>query len=685
MKLISMLALIAALWMSKASAQTGSTIAPIDGVGNNSGNPLWGSAGTELMRLAPPGYADGIFAPSLPGNLSARLISNILNNQAGTNGQDAATIDQNSLSDFGYAFGQFIDHDMDLTPDTGASFPISVPANDPIGPDPLPFFRSLIDPATGVTTPAQQLNMVTSYLDLSQVYGSSQVVADALRQFQGGQLKTSPGNMLPYLNSTYFTPAQIAALNMANDAHAVPDSELFATGDRRGNENLELTTLETLFVRNHNLLAAKFQSQHSGWSDEQLYQAARKLNIAQYQNVIYSEWLPAVLGQKALSPYSGYNPNVNASIANEFSTVAFRFGHSMLSADIERQDNDGQEVAPNVSLAIDFFNPHLLNPTGVTDPLTGLPSTDIGPVLKAEADANGQAMDLRAVSDVRDLLFGNGGLGGDDLMARDVQRGRDNGIPDYNTVRKALGLPMVTNFDGVLTQGGLQSGSRFSSRDTTAQRFSRAYPGGVNTLDLFEGGLAERHVQGSDVGPTFQSIIVDQFERLRDGDRFFYLNEEFTSEETNLFVQGSTLARIIMANTEITNLQDNVMLFQASISGTILLQGTGWHSNQTSVASGITVRLKNEAGDIAATTSTDQHGQYSFNQQSGPGRDPAVTPGVSGAGIYTVTVVVPRGMKLVSANPGGILISRGDTHISGVDFRLASIQTGPGTGTGGRR
>jgi hypothetical protein len=49
--------------------------------------------------------------------------------------------------------------------------------------------------------------------------------------FLGGLLKTSPGNMLPYDNLTYFTQSQISALNMANDAQAVPQSSLFAAGD----------------------------------------------------------------------------------------------------------------------------------------------------------------------------------------------------------------------------------------------------------------------------------------------------------------------------------------------------------------------------------------------------------------------------------------------------------------------
>ena len=133
-------------------------------------------------------------------------------------------VSRQGLSDFGYAFGQFMDHDMDLTPDGGASFPITVAAGDPIGPNALPFTRSLTDPSTGTSTsnPLQQVSTVTSYLDLSQVYGSNQIVADALRTFQNGLLKTSPGNMLPYDNTTYFTPAQIAALKkqLADDPSA---------------------------------------------------------------------------------------------------------------------------------------------------------------------------------------------------------------------------------------------------------------------------------------------------------------------------------------------------------------------------------------------------------------------------------------------------------------------------------
>ena len=115
-------------------------------------------------------------------------------------------MDQNSLSDFGYAFGQFMDHDMDNTPDGGASDPSPWLRTIRSGRRRCRSTRSLFDPSTGTSAanPRQQVKAVTSYLDLSQVYGSDAATAADLRTFVGGLMKTSPGNMLPYDNSTYF-------------------------------------------------------------------------------------------------------------------------------------------------------------------------------------------------------------------------------------------------------------------------------------------------------------------------------------------------------------------------------------------------------------------------------------------------------------------------------------------------
>lgn len=641
----------------------------INGAGNNLTNSAQGSAGTDLIRISPVAYADGISALSLAGNQSARVLSDLLNNQAdpANPGQDLQTRDQNNLTDFGYSWGQLIDHDMDLTTTSSGEL-LSIPAdpNDPNGMGNQTFVRSTYDPATGTSTsnPRQQVNSVTSYLDLSQVYGSSATIADALRTHSGGLLKTSPGNMLPYDNSTYFTPAQLAAINMANDAHAVATENLFVTGDVRGNENVELTAIQTLFVRNHNLIAAQLQKLHPGWTDEQLYQEARRLNIAEYQEITYNYYLPDLLGAGALTKYTGYKPNVNASISTEFSTIGFRFGHSLLDNDIERHTNSGLDALPNdpagsdLSLATDFFDPNVLNPNGVIDPLTGHISSDIGALLKAQADGNAQADDLLAVNDVRNLLFGNGGAtdNGMDLIARDIERARDHGIGSYNQVRQAYGLKPVTSF------------AQITSNVQVQKELQAAY-GSVDNIDPFEGGLAEDHVAGSDMGPLFTRILADQFTRLRDGDRLFYLNQNFSAEELKIIQQGDTLAKVIEANTNISNLQPDVFVFKASISGTVTSAGSGSGSKTLPPRGipGVTVQLQDVDGDVVATTVTDSQGRYTFSQQNG----------LTSTGSYTVSLVLPTGAAQISANPSAVPISRGGVAVNGIDFVLNTQATQP--------
>ena len=57
--------------------------------------------------------------------------------------------------------------------------------------------------------------------------------------------------------------------------------------------------------------------------------------VAELQAITFNEFLPALLGEDAIAPYDGYDPTVNPGIANEFSTAAYRLGHSMLNNEVE--------------------------------------------------------------------------------------------------------------------------------------------------------------------------------------------------------------------------------------------------------------------------------------------------------------------------------------------------------------
>jgi hypothetical protein len=502
-----------------------------DGSGNNLANPAWGQAGTDLLRIAPAAYGDGVSTPAGAGLPGPRDISNALNPQP----KD----DPNSLnlSDFIYAWGQFIDHDLDLTP-VGTTEPLNIPVPtgdpwfDPAGTGTQVIFdsRSVFDPATGTgpDNPRQQPNAITAFLDGSVLYGSDPARAAALRTFAGGHLKTSAGNLLPI--DTFALPGE-------NDTGQFPLSQLFLTGDVRGNENVLLVTIETLFVREHNRVADLYAAAHPDWTDEQLYQAARQVVGAEIESITYNEFLPALLGPGALPAYAGYDPSVNPGIANEFSTAAFRIGHSQLNGDIQFLDDSGNPIRPPLDLAQAFDNPQPVEQAG------------IDPILKYLASDTAQEVNTQVIDEIRNMLFGPPGSGGQDLLSLDIQRGRDHGLADYNTVRQAYGLPAVTSFAQI-------------SSDPTVQAQLEALYGDVNHLDLLVGGLAEDHLPGSSVGPTFQAILVDQFQRTRAGDRLWFENT-FSGAALGQLEQV-TLADVIRWNTNLTNVQDNVFFYPGS-------------------------------------------------------------------------------------------------------------------------
>jgi hypothetical protein len=532
----------------------------IDGTNNNLALPNQGAAETRQIRFGygaqfPDGYGDAII--TTPQRANARTISNTLHTQTGSVPNDRY------LTDWAFQWGQWITHDLDLTrngPEFNALYtggvgdfriPIEDP-NDPLGPNPIPFNRSEYDPATG--TPdifpgtnrlnrREVMNAVTSYIDASLVYGSDPARAAALRTFQGGKLKTSDGQLLP-MNTTGLPNAD--PFNLGD--------RLFLAGDIRANEQANLTAVHTLFVREHNRLADRIHARYPQLTDEEIYQLARRLVGAEMQVITYEEYLPAVLGfNHAPDPaVAAYNPNVNAAVTNSFAHAVFRFGHSQISDATLLVDNHGQTVG-SLSVREAFFNPNILRDNPAR----------LGQMLKGLASQLGQENDLLLVDGVRNNLFGPPGAGGLDLAALDIQRGRDHGLPDYNTLRKTYGLARVTSFAEI-------------SSDPVIQAKLEQLFGTVDNIDGFVGALAEDHLPGSSVGPLVKAVVGNQFERLRDGDRFFYTTDPFLRSDPVrriLELDKVTLAKVIRWNTDVTGLQGNVffdksvMLFEAPEAG----------------------------------------------------------------------------------------------------------------------
>jgi hypothetical protein len=621
----------------------------IDGTGNNADHAEWGSAGVTLLRTAPVAYADGIDDPVVgnPPRPSPRVISNRVVAQT----TEERVFSDRLMSAMIYGWGQFLDHDLDLT--TGASpredFPIQVPPDDPVFTSDIPFNRSKSVYVNGVR---QQPNEITAFVDASMVYGSSDAVARALRtvvdngpdglfgtddDVLGATLKTSPGNLLPFNSLTYFSQAQLNALHMGNDTHAVQDSELFAAGDIRANENIELTSLHTLFVREHNRLAGLIAADNPALTDEEVYQRARAIVGAEMQVITYNQWIPTLLGPSPLPAYTVYKPGVNPGIANEFSTALFRLGHSMLGEDVEFIGNNGEELAEEIPLHEAFTNPGKVSLEG------------IDPILKYLVSDPSSEVDNTIVDEVRNLLFNvPGGQIGFDLSALNIQRGRDHGQADYNSVRGAYRLSRVSSFAGVNPDNGIQ------------RRLHDLYEN-VDNIDLWIGGLAEQHVSGSSTGRLIRTVLVDQFTRLRDGDRFWYQNQTIAvpvgALPSGAATLGSvTLADVIAANTDNTrdHLQNNVFFFKPTISGQVFNDGNrnGVRDAGEAVLGGRTVQIEDpETGEVLVTTTTDSNGRYSVD----------VFEGVT-LGQFNVREIPQNGWVLTTDNPVLITLFKGDQN-----------------------
>lgn len=597
-----------------------------DGTGNNPLHPGWGSADTQLLRVAPAAYGDGVSSPAGAGRPGARAISNAVV------AETEEVLNDRSLSDFIYVFGQMVDHDLDLTQTApGQPFHIPVPAGDPFfdpagtGTRVIPMNRSRSDPATGtgVGNPRQQVNEVTAWLDGSVIYGTTEARARALRTLSGGRLKTSAGELLPY---------NTMGLDNQNQS-PLPADQLFVAGDRRVNENIELTAIQTVWVREHNRLAGVVQRANPGLSDEAVFQRARRLVVAEFQHVTYAEYLPALLGRDALRPYAGYKPWVNPAVANEFAHAAFRgVGHTLLGDDVEFLNDAGEEIREELPLSEAFFNPGVVRETGVE------------PILKYLATDKAREADTVIVNSVRNFLFGPPGAGGFDLAALDIQRGRDHGLADYNTIRAAYGLPRVTSFAQITSDPALR------------QQLRDLY-GSVDNIDAFVGGLAEDRVRGASVGPLFRRIVADQFERVRDGDRFWY--ERDLAARDLAEVRRTSLSDIIRRTTTIANIQDDAFFFEVTVRGTVFfdLDRDGRQDRFEFGLPLFTVQLLDAGGAVVATTRSRPDGSYSF-----AGR-------IDAPGEYRVRLVPPPGWRLTTADTVPLHVTRGGTF-DDIDFGM---------------
>ena len=499
-----------------------------DGTGNNIANPTWGQAGTTFLSRD-GATVSGTGLTRLDGP-DARDVSEAL----GASGDNAPTSEQ-GLSSMFWAWGQFIDHDITLTKADSGNDALS------LGGGLEDVTRSNRD-ADGALT-----NSITAYIDGSMVYGSSEEEANHLRANDGtGRLTLDADGNLPR--------------NAGGD---------FMAGDERVNEQQQLTAMHTVFAREHNRIADTLSDANPDWSGERVYQESRSLVGAQIQAITYNEWLPKLLGSDGVGDYTGYDAGTNAGLTTEFSTCAFRFCHSMIPDELERLAENGDPIAQgHLKLRDGFFSPEEFIAGGGTDPL-----------IRGLAAQEAMAVDAMMTDELRNFLD-EGGFEDSDLLGRNIARGRDNGLADYNMLRAAYGLPPINDW------------SELSDDPLVIAELTALYGETPDGFDPFIGALMEKPLEGALVGALNGAIIGDQFDRLRDGDRFWY--ENIFQDDILAWINDRTLSDILLDNTGIKWMQNDVFVAVARgavsapgmLAMILLAAGVGYRRRQRGLALG---------------------------------------------------------------------------------------------------
>ncbi|XP_074474249.1 eosinophil peroxidase-like isoform X2 [Sebastes fasciatus] len=550
---------------------------------NNLKNTRLGSSNTPFARLLPAEYNDGISQPKgfnnqTINNFFLPLVRQVSNNILSTT--DAGVVNDREFTHMVTLFGQWNDHDLTFTPfspsirsfsngincddsceNTEPCIPIPIPPGDPRSQteECIPSFRSAPVCGTGYSAynfggeanKREQINALTAFLDLGQVYGSEEKLALFLRDHQsdGGLLrvntefKDNGRELLPFNPLPVNMCATRGRVTNDTNAREVP---CFIAGDVRVDENIALTSIHTLFMREHNRVARALKRLNPHWDSETLYQESRKILGAYTQVIVFRDYLPHIVGDVAmrtqLGRYPGYDASVDPSISNVFATAAYRFAHLALQPVLSRLDANYRENAnfPNVPLFKAFFAPwRIIFEGGVDSLLRGL----VGRPAKLNTQDN------MMVDAVRERLFQFVMHLALDLGSLNMARGREHGLPGYNAYRKLCGLSEPRN------QAEL---ALVLNNADLARRLLQLY-GTADNIDVWMGGVAEPFVRGGRVGPLFACLIATQFQKIRQGDRLWYENPGVFTAAQRAALSRVTLSKIICDNTGIKSIPTDAL------------------------------------------------------------------------------------------------------------------------------
>jgi hypothetical protein len=540
-----------------------------DGIYNNLENPLWGSSNT--LYSVEDGFTNANYT-LLPNE---RHVSNILMAEKSYGklpinftlheriyNLSPDPIRRNNLH---VIMGQYITHDLTENnivfnlQDFSKNFQITVlDVNDPLyealPPAHLrnntkimsgyPRNKLITFDAQGVTINGTEygLNLVTSFIDASTVYGSDRTASLALRSKVDGKLHMHI-DRLPYFSS-------FAGSGLRSQC-GMFGGLASGAGDFRADENPVLESLHTIWVREHNRKCEDLKNKHPDWDDENLYQEARKYVIALHQQVAVYEWLKILIGEtvfdEIIGKYQGYNKNLDPSLSHSFVLSAIRVPHDQVNFPLILPINDKCDITPLPGVTPGYEWQERANCLREFTDMYSIDQFIKGAYLQFAQSFDGVITDnMRSIYSKADTPFANF-----DVEAGNIHRGRKNKVPTFYQLKK-----LHQNVDLYDTIGcipgetdSLECFLGITKNITRAANLQNLYKR-VNQIDSFVGFVVEDDKTETLISKTAAIIYAKEFKKIRDADRFWFENNMFTNKVLKE-IKNTKFSDIIERNTNI--------------------------------------------------------------------------------------------------------------------------------------
>lgn len=615
---------------------------------NNVQNPHWGSAQSPLLRYAPARYSDHVARPLKASRLplqqqssgqtlpSSRAVSMAIYGGLASGG-NASSGDQqlgggqhSHMTTMMSFFGQFVFHDLAfISQYTGFErtlikccglaaanqHPECLPIEykDSRNDYCLDYVRSSPAIRSGCNLGSRdQLNLVSSFLDGSVIYGASEDQMRRLRTFVGGRLRSQrspvgsasgqaatgrmgaagtlsqahlellpqifkpspsgqPGNSsLDAVWSAAAEDCRQMAIMKRKQPLTSADAEVntqagrcFQAGDSRVNENIGLTLMHTIWMREHNHIADKLAQINKHWRDERLFEETRRIVIAELQQITYNEFLPSIIGDELMQRFNlsilsqgysqNYDPLLNAGVSNEVASAVLPFILSTIPSSLERY-SDRLEMLGTTSVADTFMDgSDLFKRNRFAQYLMGMisqnamePALGVMPMTMDMPSGGAPPTELAAQRSRRQSDASDTGNGPPqvDIVALTIQQGRDHGLQSYLYWRQVCQLkPLVRTWSDLVQV----------MPASVVARLQQVYAN-VDQIDLYL-ALLESPLPGATVGPTFVCLLARQFFHLKHGDRYWFENDllgtSFSPKQLEEIRQTS-LAKVMCRNSQST-------------------------------------------------------------------------------------------------------------------------------------